>query len=81
MEYLTIFEMIDQANKRIKQLGGVEMRGGKRKGAGRKPRQTARKQVNLRLEPETKDKLDRICEAEDISQTEIVTRWVDAYAI
>ena len=81
MEYLTIFEMIDQANKRIKQLGGVEMRGGKRKGAGRKPRQTARKQVNLRLEPEMKDKLDRICEAEEISQTEIVTRWVDPYAI
>jgi predicted HicB family RNase H-like nuclease len=57
------------------------MKGGKRKGAGRKPRQTARKQVNLRLEPETKEKLDRICEAEDISQTERVTRWVDDHQL
>ena len=44
--------------------------GGKRKGAGRKPRSEAREAFTVRVEPATADKFKRLCEANDRSQSE-----------
>ena len=46
------------------------MRGGKRKGAGRKPRSVARVAITLRVEPEIAERFWMLCEAKDRSQSD-----------
>ena len=43
--------------------------GGKRKGAGRKPRSEPREAITLRVELETADKFKRLCEVNERSQS------------
>jgi hypothetical protein len=47
----------------------LESRGGKRPGAGRKPRKTPRKVITVRIEPEHADKLRDLCKASLVSQS------------
>jgi hypothetical protein len=51
------------------------MRGGKRKGAGRKPRSEAREALTVRIEPEHAVKFRKICTAKGRSQAEQITEW------
>jgi hypothetical protein len=46
------------------------MRGGKRKGAGRKPRSVARVAITLRVEPEVAERFRLLCEAKERSQSD-----------
>lgn len=48
-------------------------RGGKREGAGRKPRETPREAITVRLEPQDAGKLRDLCKARNVSQAEWVT--------
>ena len=48
-------------------------RGGSREGAGRKPRDTPREAITVRLEPEHAAKLRDLCKAGNVSQAEWVT--------
>ena len=48
-------------------------RGGKREGAGRKPRDTPREAITVRLEPEHAAKLRDLCKARNVSQAEWIT--------
>jgi hypothetical protein len=50
--------------------------GGKRKGAGRKPRSKPREAVTVRLEPEHADMFRAICNARGKSQSGQVTDWI-----
>jgi len=50
--------------------------GGKRKGAGRKPRPTAKEAITVRIEPEHADKFRKLCTAKGRSQSEQVTEWI-----
>ena len=50
--------------------------GGKRKGAGRKPRSEPREAINLRVEPETAEKFKRLCDRNDRSQSAQFTEMV-----
>jgi len=50
--------------------------GGKRKGAGRKPRLEPRKAVTVRLEPEHAENFRKLCEAKERSQAEQITEWI-----
>ena len=52
------------------------MRGGKRKGAGRKPRLEPREAVTVRLEPEDAEKFHKLCEAKGRSQAQQITEWI-----
>ena len=52
-------------------------RGGIRPGAGRPPRETPRKPVNMRFEPEVFDRFKAICKDTDLSQSELFSRWVE----
>ena len=52
------------------------MRGGKRKGAGRKPRSEPRKALTLRVEPEHAAKFRKLCESKGRSQAEQITEWI-----
>ena len=54
----------------------IKARGGKRKGAGRKPRPVAREAVTVRLEPEHAERFRRLCEAKGRSQAEQLTEWI-----
>jgi hypothetical protein len=51
-------------------------RGGKRTGAGRKPRETPRKAVTICLEPEDAARFLAICQAQERSQSEQLTQWI-----
>ena len=51
-------------------------RGGKREGAGRKPRPVPREAVTVRLEPEHAEKFRKLCEAKGRSQAEQITEWI-----
>jgi len=51
--------------------------GGKRKGAGRKPRSEPREAITLRVEPATTQKFKRLCEANDRSQSAQFTEMVN----
>jgi hypothetical protein len=51
-------------------------RGGKRKGAGRKPRSEPLKGVTVKLEDEAVDKLNAICKATGLSQSKLVAKWI-----
>lgn len=48
-------------------------RGGARKGAGRKPRDTAREAITVRLEPQDAAKLRDLCKAREVSQADWIT--------
>jgi len=48
-------------------------RGGSREGAGRKPRDTPREAITVRLEPQDAAKLRDLCKAQKISQAEWIT--------
>lgn len=54
-------------------MKGKPTRGGARDGAGRKPRDTPREAITVRLEPEHAAKLRDLCKARNVSQTEWVT--------
>jgi len=43
--------------------------GGKREGAGRKPRLTVKESFTVRLEPDIGEKFKRLCEASERSQS------------
>tara|TARA_R110000868_G_scaffold12263_1_gene59162 strand:+ start:823 stop:999 length:177 start_codon:yes stop_codon:yes gene_type:complete len=47
--------------------------GGKRKGAGRKPRDTPREAITVRLEPEHAAKLRDLCKTRNVSQAAWIT--------
>lgn len=51
-------------------------KGGKREGAGRKPRSDPREALTLRVEPATAQKFKRLCEGNDRSQSEQFTEMV-----
>jgi hypothetical protein len=54
----------------------VSIRGGKRIGAGRKPRSEPLKGVTVKLEAEAVDKLNAICKATGLSQSKLVAKWI-----
>ena len=51
--------------------------GGARKGAGRPPRETPRKAVTVRLEPEHAERLKVICKAKGVSQAAQIMEWIE----
>jgi hypothetical protein len=53
-------------------------RGGVRPGAGRKPRQTPRKAITVRLEPQDAAKLKTICQTTGQSQAGWITGKIQA---
>lgn len=50
--------------------------GGKRKGAGRKPRSTVKDSFTVRLEPVTAEKFKRLCDGNERSQSAQFTEMV-----
>ena len=54
----------------------MSKQGGKRKGAGRKPRAEPREAITIRVEPATAEKFKRLCEANDRSQSAQFTEMV-----
>jgi len=55
----------------------LEMKaGGKRKGAGRKPRDTPRETITVRIEPEHADMFRAICKAREVSQSVQISDWI-----
>lgn len=52
------------------------MRGGNRKGAGRKPRDTPREAITVRLEPQDAAKLRDLCKAREVSQADWITEKI-----
>jgi hypothetical protein len=51
----------------------IRHRGGKREGAGRKPRDTPREAITVRLEPQDAAKLRDLCAAKGLSQADWIT--------
>jgi hypothetical protein len=49
------------------------IRGGKREGAGRKPRSTPREAITVRIEPQDAAKLRNLCAAREMSQADWIT--------
>ena len=52
------------------------MRGGKRKGAGRKPRSEAREAITVRVDPEHAEKFRKLCTAKGCSQAAQIAEWI-----
>lgn len=50
--------------------------GGKRPGAGRKPRETPRETISVKIEPEHAEKFRAICKARGRSQSEQITEFI-----
>lgn len=50
--------------------------GGKRKGAGRKPRATPLEAITVKLEPEHAEKFRAICKTNGRSQSAQITNWI-----
>ena len=50
--------------------------GGKRKGAGRKPRLVPRQALTIRLEPEDVETFQTLCKARGLSQSKLLTEWI-----
>ena len=50
--------------------------GGKRKGAGRKPRGIPKETITVRLEPEDSAKFRAICEVRENSQSQQITEFI-----
>lgn len=57
-------------------IDGKPTRGGKRAGAGRKPRAVPLKALAIRIEGEDLDKLKSICKATGNSQAGQITKWI-----
>jgi len=55
---------------------GSMSHGGKRKGAGRKPRATSRETITVRIEPEHAEKFRAICKAREVSQSVQISDWI-----
>ena len=53
------------------------MRGGKRKGAGRKPRAVPLEAITVRIKPEQADRFRDICKAEGRSQAAQIAEWIE----
>jgi hypothetical protein len=51
-------------------------RGGKREGAGRKPRETPREAITVKLEQQDAGKLRILCKARKISQAKWITEKI-----
>lgn len=51
-------------------------RGGSRPGAGRKPRETPREAITVRLEPQDADRLRELCRAEELSQANWIAKQI-----
>lgn len=49
------------------------IRGGARPGAGRKPRDTPREAITVRIEPQDAAKLRDLCKARELSQADWIT--------
>lgn len=52
------------------------MRGGKRKGAGRKPRETPLEAITVKIEPEHAERFRAICATKGRSQAQQITEWI-----
>ena len=50
--------------------------GGKRKGAGRKPRSAPREAITVRLEPEDAHAFRELCERAGKSQSRQIAEWI-----
>jgi hypothetical protein len=50
--------------------------GGKRKGAGRKPRATPRETITVRVEPEHAEIFRAICKGRGVSQSVQIADWI-----
>ena len=50
--------------------------GGKRKGAGRKPRETPLEAITVKIEPEHAERFRAICAAKGRSQAQQITEWI-----
>ena len=55
---------------------GSMSHGGKRKGAGRKPRATSRETITVRVEPEHAEKFRAICKSRGVSQSVQIADWI-----
>ena len=51
-------------------------RGGKREGAGRKPLETPREAITVRLEPQDVAKMRNLCAAREMSQADWITEKI-----
>jgi len=52
------------------------MRGGKRKGAGRKPRSSPAKTITVQLDAQDVERFKAICKANGISQAKQIKDWI-----
>jgi hypothetical protein len=52
------------------------MRGGKRKGAGRKPRETPLEAITVKIEPKHAERFREICATKERSQAQQITEWI-----
>ena len=50
--------------------------GGKRDGAGRKPRPYPREALTIRIEPEVADAFRGLCDQHGLSQSQMITRLI-----
>ncbi len=50
--------------------------GGKRKGAGRKPRTPPLEAITVKLEPDHAEKFRAVCKAKGRSQSAQITEWI-----
>ena len=50
--------------------------GGKRKGAGRKPRETPLEAITVKIEPELAERFRAICKAKERSQAKQLSEWI-----
>jgi len=55
---------------------GSMSHGGKRKGAGRKPRATPLEAITVKIEPEHAEKFRKLCKAKKRSQSGQITEWI-----
>jgi len=55
----------------------MSKRGGKRKGAGRKPRSVKAAAITVRVDPPTAEKFRDACAASGLSQAKQFTKWVN----
>lgn len=60
-----------------RKMGVPEMsHGGKRDGAGRKPRSVARVAVTVKIEPELAERFREVCKAKGRSQASQFSEWI-----
>lgn len=52
------------------------MRGGKRKGAGRKPRSSPAKTITVKLDAQDVERFKSICKSNGLSQAKQIKAWI-----